>query len=51
MGAWGFVFLAYGIVWAAIVLYLVSLKRRAHRVQTELAQLQSLEDRKKDEKR
>jgi CcmD family protein len=51
MGPWGFVFLAYGIVWAAILIYLVTLKRRVNRVQAELTQLQSLEDGEKDEKR
>jgi len=43
MGAWGFVFLAYAIVWGAIVLYLVSLKRRLRRAEVELAQLRSEE--------
>ena len=28
MGQWGFVFLAYGIVWCSILLYVVLLKRR-----------------------
>lgn len=28
MGQWGFVFLAYSIVWSAILLYVVLLKRR-----------------------
>ena len=28
MGAWGFVFLAYGIVWGAILIYWLTLKRR-----------------------
>lgn len=28
MGQWGFVFLAYGIVWGSIMLYVVLLKRR-----------------------
>ncbi len=28
MGQWGFVFLAYGIVWSAILLYVWLLKRR-----------------------
>jgi CcmD family protein len=36
MGHWGFVFLAYGIVWSAIVLYLVILKRRLGRVEQEV---------------
>ncbi len=31
MGQWGFVFLAYGIVWGAILLYVVLLKRRIHK--------------------
>jgi len=43
MGAWGFVFLAYGIVWGTILLYLISLKRRYDRAQAELAHLRSTE--------
>jgi CcmD family protein len=39
VSAWGFVFLAYGIVWLALLLYLFSLKRRAHRVEAELSSL------------
>jgi CcmD family protein len=39
MEAWGFVFLAYGIVWGAIVIYWLTLKRRLRRAETELAQL------------
>jgi CcmD family protein len=39
MGAWGFVFLAYGIVWGAILIYWLALKRRLRRAETELAQL------------
>lgn len=31
MGHWGFVFLAYGIVWCSIVIYLAFLKRRIRR--------------------
>ena len=31
MGHWGFVFLAYGIVWCSIVIYTVLLKRRIQR--------------------
>lgn len=31
MGHWGFVFLAYGIVWGSIVIYTVLLKRRIQR--------------------
>jgi len=36
MEHWGFVFFAYGIVWSAIVLYLVILKRRLGRVEREV---------------
>ncbi len=32
MGHWGFVFLAYGIVWCSILVYTVLLKRRIQRV-------------------
>ncbi len=31
MGHWGFVFLAYGIVWCSILLYTVLLTRRIRR--------------------
>jgi len=44
MGAWGFVFLAYGIVWCAILIYWAMLKRRLRRAETELAQLSALEE-------
>ena len=44
MGAWGFVFLAYGIVWGALLLYLLSLKRRFRRAEAELAQWQAPEE-------
>jgi CcmD family protein len=43
MGAWGFVGLAYGIVWGIILLYLVSLKRRYNSAQAELDALSSME--------
>ena len=43
MGAWGFVSLAYGIVWGAILLYWVSLKRRYGRAAAELEGLASSE--------
>jgi CcmD family protein len=39
MQPWGFVFLAYGIVWATIVLYVIALKRRYQKAEAELAQL------------
>ncbi len=44
MGPWGFVFVAYGIVWSAILLYLFLLKRRFRKVEAELSQLRSSED-------
>jgi len=43
MGHWRFVWLAYGIVWTAIVLYLVSLKSRLRKAQARLSQLKSKE--------
>ena len=43
MGPWGFVGLAYGIVWTAIVLYLVSLENRLRRARAKLSQLKSRE--------
>ena len=44
MGAWYFVFLAYGIVWCAILIYWLTLKRRLARAETELAQLRASEE-------
>jgi CcmD family protein len=44
MRAWSFVFLAYGIVWGTIVLYLISLMRRYHKAEVELARLSSPEE-------
>ena len=43
MGAWGYVFLAYGIVWGALLIYLFSLKRRYHRAEMEVAELRTVE--------
>lgn len=37
MGPWGFVFLAYGIVWVVILLYLLLLRHRLSKVEAELA--------------
>lgn len=51
MGAWGFVFLAYGIVWGMILLYLFFLKRRLRRAEAELAQLRSSEEAHENEKK
>ena len=41
MDGWGYVFLAYGIVWSVILLYVYSLKRRYRRAEAELEELQS----------
>jgi len=41
MGPWGFVFLAYGIVWAALLFYLLSVRRRLGKAEKELSQLRS----------
>jgi CcmD family protein len=41
MGSWGFVLLAYGIVWCAILLYFLMLKSRMRRAGSRLAQLDS----------
>jgi CcmD family protein len=40
-GTWKYVFLAYGIVWGAIVCYVYSLKRRYRRAAAELEELQT----------
>jgi CcmD family protein len=41
MGAWGFVALAYGIVWTAIIVYLFALKGRVRRAEARLTELKS----------
>jgi CcmD family protein len=41
MGAWGFVLLAYGIVWCAILIYWLTLRRRFRRAEAELEQLRA----------
>jgi CcmD family protein len=51
MGAWGYVFLAYGVVWGAILFYLVSLKRRLRKAESELALLRAGEDTQDHEKK
>jgi len=43
MGAWGFVWLAYGIVWGTILLYWFYLKRRYKSAEAELSRLNSTE--------
>lgn len=42
MSAWGFVLLAYGIVWAVLLLYLFTLKKRLRKLEEELFRLRSL---------
>jgi CcmD family protein len=51
MGPWGFVALAYGIVWGVILLYLISLKRRYKSAQAELDVLSSVEATDRDVKK
>lgn len=41
MSAWGFVLLAYGIVWAVLLLYLFTLKKRLRKLEEELLRLRS----------
>jgi CcmD family protein len=41
MGPWGFVLLAYGIVWCAILLYFLMLKSRMQKAGERLSQLDS----------
>lgn len=51
MSAWGFVSLAYGIVWLVILIYLFSLKRRYRQAEAELNQLRSSEATQNDAKK
>jgi len=51
MGAWGFVGLAYGIVWGVILIYWFCLKRRYKETETELARLKATEERPNDGKK
>jgi CcmD family protein len=48
MGQWGYVFLAYGIVWGAIVVYFILLKGRYRRAESELSRLRAGEDARSD---
>ena len=50
MGAWGFVSLAYGIVYGAIVVYWLFLKRRFRQTEAELDRLRSSEATRSDDK-
>jgi CcmD family protein len=51
MGPWGFVSLAYGIVWGVIGVYLFSLKRRYQSAQADLQALGSAEALERDAKK
>jgi CcmD family protein len=51
MGAWGFVSLAYGIVWGTILVYGYYLKRRYKNAQADLMQLDSTEAKTSDAKK
>ena len=51
MGPWGFVSLAYGIVWGTIVLYWFLLKRRYREAEAELNRLRSSEAASNHDKR
>lgn len=44
MGAWGFVWLAYGIVWLVLLAYVFILRHRLRRVEAELAELRLSEN-------
>ena len=44
MGAWGFVFLAYGIVWIVLLFYIVMLQRRLQNIEAELSKIRSPEN-------
>jgi hypothetical protein len=51
MGPWGFVALAYGLVWGIIAVYLISLKRRYAQAATELNRLATSEAKQNDDKK
>jgi CcmD family protein len=51
MGPWGFVFLAYGIVWGCILIYLVWLKRRLRCAEENLLELPATEELSDDAKK
>jgi CcmD family protein len=44
MGPWGFVALAYGIVWGAIAVYCYLLKQRYRSAEIELARLDATQE-------
>jgi CcmD family protein len=44
VGSWGYVALAYGIVWSCIITYLFALKRRQRCADEELMELRTTEE-------
>ncbi len=49
MGKWEFVFLAYGIVWSAILVYIFFLNRRLQKAEAEKSLVAGMERSKSDE--
>jgi CcmD family protein len=43
MDGWGYVLLAYGVVWTALVIYWLILRRRMSRAQAKLSEMESYE--------
>jgi CcmD family protein len=44
VASWGYVFLAYGVVWGCIVSYLFALKRRYRCAEEELMELRTTQE-------
>ena len=44
MAMWGYVILAYAVVWSALLLYTVSLKRRYRAAEKELQRLSEMQE-------
>jgi CcmD family protein len=44
MAMWGYVILAYSIVWSVLLLYAVSLKRRYRAAERELQRLSEMQE-------
>jgi CcmD family protein len=43
MDGWGYVLLAYGIVWTALVIYWLNLRKRMSRAQAKLSEIKTPE--------
>jgi CcmD family protein len=41
MDGWGYVLLAYGIVWTALAIYWLNLRKRRSRAEAKLAEIES----------